>query len=144
MGASELITTPPEAEQRLEALSRYWNALRNAALGRSTRPLVSDALADHVASEHLGYHAWRDSLPAGMLTGITVSWADDLRDWTRRANEVRASIRVERPDLLLPAPLAEYSEGLPAQVTVAVASVFSGLGGVIMGAGLLYLWSLRK
>lgn len=144
--ANELWTTGSEAQRRLDEVQATWNAVRNAALGRGVRPLVSPALAEYVASEAEAFRAWRESLGGFTLTS---SWLDELADWTRRANVARAKVAAElqaKPapagSPALPATLTEWHETAP-QIATTIASVFAGAGGLALGLGLLFLLSRR-
>lgn len=146
--AEEWYTSPQEAARRLELLSGYWNALRNAALGRSTRPRVSADLADTIAADHLSYHEWRDALPEGFVYGVP-TWVDELQDWTSRANWTHDQIKRELPGEQLPARLTEWKptlnahDAMQAGKGIVIAQMFSGLGGLLMGAGFIYFLARR-
>ena len=142
--ADEFLTLGSEATRRLEALSKQWNDVRNAALGRGTKPLVSAALADDVAAEHMAYHEWRQG-----LSGLTFTWSftDELNDWTRRCNAARARVAAEFAKLkgapLLPPKLTEWREMAPAAVQ-SVFTAFAGMSGLALGAGLILLLASRR
>jgi hypothetical protein len=147
MAAAEWWTSPEEASRRLELLSVYWNTLRNLALGRSTHPDVTDDLADDVAAEHMAYHAWRDAIPQGLIIG-PVTWADELNEWTRRANAIRERIKEQLWDVEVPAPITDWTELIAPATTQAVvhsiAQTFVGMGGLALGLGALYLWGTMR
>lgn len=142
--AAEWWTSPEEASRRLELLSVYWNTLRNTALGRSTHPIVTDDLADDVAAEHLAYHAWRDAIPHGWTMGPTVQWADELADWTRRANAMRARIKEQLWDIELPAAMTVWNEKAIPETAKAVAQATVSMGTLALGLGALYLWATMR
>lgn len=145
--ATEWWTSPSEAARRLELLTSTWNQIVNAALGRGTTPYVSAATADWIAAEVQGYREWRDQIE-GWQWGV--QWADELTDWTARANTARERVARElaaraakdpsAPAIALPAPLTEWKEIGPSQV----ATAFAGLGGLVLGVGAIALVLLAR
>ncbi len=68
----------------IDELSEAWNELRNAALGRGTKPVVSAELAQRVGAD---YDAWRDALQNNQwptddaFASVTASrWVDRYRE----------------------------------------------------------------
>jgi hypothetical protein len=78
----------------IAALSTAWNDLRNAALGRSTKPLVSAPLADHVASE---YSAWRAFYETAQPEADSLDDGRQLDAWAERYGALLKAVRVELP-----------------------------------------------
>ena len=127
---TETVMTAGEAAQRLAALDTQYAELQNAAVGRGLNPIVSPELADTIAAAFTAYHQWRDA-----LGGITAVWSygDELNNWTRRANALRAAIVAEGK----PAPpaLDEWTQ----------TGVSTLLGGVGFGvAAVATLWMLMN
>lgn len=134
--ASEWWTSPSEAERRLAAVNRLWNDVANAALGRSTTPIVSPATADWVVAEVAAFKQFRDQVE-GWQFGV--SWADELGDWTARANAARARIAAELAEAgkpaALPAPVTQWDEVGPQMV----AKAFAGTAGLMLGGAAIVL-----
>ena len=139
--ASEWWTSPSEAARRLDAVRTLWNGVQNAALGRSTRPNVSDALAKHIVAETTAFREFADQVE-GWQWGV--QWADELTDWSARANAARARVEAELAakgaDVPVPAPVTEWHEIGPQ----AVASVFAGAAGLALGIGAIALVVLLR
>jgi hypothetical protein len=144
--ADELWTTGPEASARLEQLASMWTELANVALGRSVQSVVSDALAAELVSEQAAFRSWRAELGGWTLASTIV---DDLAEYTRRYNAMRARVAAELGKLpstarpVLPAPATVWRETAPAAAGT-IASVFAGASGLALGVGLLFLLSRRK
>lgn len=122
MAELEWWTTPGEAGRRLDLLDTQWNALQNAALGRSVQPLVGPQLAQRVVAEWTAYKNWRATLGGLMLVS---SWADDLGVWTRKSNDLRAAIAAAGQPV--PAALTEWETPGPAFVSGTLGLAVAGL-----------------
>jgi hypothetical protein len=128
---TELVMTAAEAARRLAALDTQWSDLQNAAIGRGLAPVVSVELADRVVAEWTQYHQWREQ-----LGGYTAVWnyGDELNDWTRRANTVRAAISAEGKPV--PAALGEWEQTGPT-------ALLQGVGLAVGAVGLAWLLMSR-
>lgn len=84
----------------LNDLAEAWNQLRNAALGRSTTPLVNAALATEVADAYEAFRAWLGE--QGPIESMIET--PTARAWLERHNELRAQVALEAP---APEPLPE-------------------------------------
>lgn len=72
-------------------LSEAWNQLRNAALGRGTKPNVSPDLAGRVAREYERWRAWRaDADPTDDLMASLTA-----RAWVDRYRKILAAVQRE-------------------------------------------------
>lgn len=130
MPTLEWWTTPGEAQHRLDMLENQMNLLRNVALGRGVRPLVGPQLAQRVAAEWEQFRNWREGL--GGITFVA-SWANELEQYTRRANDLRVAISAA--GLEVPAALLEFETPGPAFVT--------GTLGLAVG-GLALVWAILR
>jgi len=132
MAEKEWWLTGGEAARRLDALTDYWNALQNAALGRGVEPIAPMALADELVSNNEGFHRWRATLEGYTFVS---SMADELEQWTRRANEFRVKLQAARVPAL-PVALTEWEQTGPTDL---LATSVVGLG-----LALLLLYQLRR
>lgn len=117
----------------LQELSDAWNLLRNSALGRGTRPNVSEPLADEVAEAHSEFRRWLAQ--QGPLSGVSAELSG--QPWIDRYRELAAAVRKEgqwAPELVR-SPLERGSE----VVETTVKSVIPAAGMAVLGVGALGL-----
>lgn len=110
LGVSDFIETPADVQRRIDALTDAWNALRNAAFGRSTKPLVAASLADEVDTGWSRYRTWQQALkvntPAWTPRVLQPSaFADELTEQEGIYNTIRAKVATALPDALVPLPI---------------------------------------
>lgn len=75
-----------------DSLNKLFNRLRNQALGRGTKPLVSPDLAKEVAD---AWEFWR------VARNSAISQAD-LQNWVNHYNRLREKVNAERAEAKLP------------------------------------------
>jgi len=111
-------------------LSTAWNALRNAALGRGTSPMVDAALAKEVAD---AYEAWRVVLAdADPIDDAAASIT--LAPWVERYCELLAKVKAtgQQPQATLtPTPVERATEAAESL------AYLLGAGVVVLGLGAL-------
>jgi hypothetical protein len=137
------LITPATIEYRVNMLTAAWNELRNYALGKGTKPLVSATVAELVGRR---YEEWRAAL-AGMGpmdTMLVTAQADEVTvHWWRTFNAVREVVDADKPGAPLPIPEGEFVT-VPESVAKAAkaaadagAHVIGATGGLLLGAAAL-------
>jgi hypothetical protein len=130
-----VVQTPGDIETRIERLSERWNALRNAALGRGTQPLVSAAIADVVGER---FEAWRNWYADNTFADnvIPANVWDAVSDWETRYTDTRALAGKELAQSSLPLPLDTVVRADPSDIA---ARASFGLGAALVAGGAAYL-----
>lgn len=130
--ATEWWTTPGEAERRLNALTAFWASLRSAAVARSGQLKVPAAVHSAFETEYAAFRKWRESIGG---VELVTSWADELTDWTARANRQRAALGAAGG--MVPAELTEWTAQAPQLIV-------GGLTGLVLLAAGAFWFASRK
>lgn len=124
-----------------DELNDAWNALRNRALGRGTKPRVSKPLARKLSSALAAWREFRAS-PSRTLDRISVA---DLNEWVSRYNALDRQVAAE---LHIDAQPKEAATSVFRDVTTAAADAATPLlvpvAVVGVAAGLLHLFISRR
>ncbi len=125
----------------LQELADAWNLLRNGALGRGTRPLVSPELADEVARSYAEFRRWLQQ--QGPLSELVPEVT--ATPWIALQRELAAKVRAQgqyAPDIVR-SPIERATESVTETVTETAKA--ARLPVLVLGLGALGLtWAVLR
>ena len=111
-------------------LSSAWNALRNAALGRGTKPLVSPALATEVGSAYDAWRAWLAAQGPGLDLGSQITYGSEAEAFVRKYMALAGRVASETGKTLPDAPVPPVERTVRSAVGL-TASMAWGIAAVV-------------
>lgn len=103
----------------LGQLSDAWNALRNAALGRGTTPLVSASLAAAVGTDYESFRSWLAAKGPAVDLQAQFTFDDATAGWVDRYESLAVLVTNETGKQLPATPIPALQQGVRTAITIA-------------------------